>query len=51
MAKRPVFTTSNTPPYFIEIKTEFTYAPGFSIVQKQKSIEKQKSFLKPATTK
>ena len=52
MAKRPVFTTSNTPPYFIEIETEFTYAPGFSIVQKQKSIESlHEQFLKKHNNK
>lgn len=39
MAKRPVFTTIDTPPYFIDIETEFVFSPGFSAVQKQKCID------------
>lgn len=39
MAKRPVFIAIDTPPYFSDVKTDFVYAPGFSVVQKQKCIE------------
>lgn len=47
MAKRPVFTISDTPPYFFEVETEFTFSPGFSIVQKQKCIDSlHEQFLK-----
>lgn len=38
MAKRPIFTTIPTPPYYAEIETEFVFSPGFSVSQKQKCI-------------
>ena len=39
MAKRPAFLISEDKPYFKEINTQFTYFNGFSIQQKQKSID------------
>lgn len=39
MARRPTFLISDDKPYFKEINTQFTYFNGFSIQQKQKSIE------------
>lgn len=47
MAKRPIFTTSDTKPYFFEKNIEFIYYSGFSTVQKQKSIKSlHEAFLK-----
>jgi len=47
MAKRPVFIAIDTQPYFCEVEIEFVYAPGFSVVQKQKCIENlHEQFLK-----
>ncbi|MDO7789120.1 DarT1-associated NADAR antitoxin family protein [Desulforamulus aquiferis] len=39
MANRPVFTISDTPPYYVEKIIEFKYYSGFAEVQKRKSIE------------
>ena len=39
MARRPAFLISEDKPYFKEINTQFTYFNGFSIQQKQKSID------------
>ena len=39
MAERPVFSVSTQRPYYREEKVQFQYAPGFSIVQKQKNIQ------------
>lgn len=39
MAKRPVFIASNATPYFMEKNIEFEFYSGFSLQQKQKSIE------------
>ena len=39
MAKRPVFTTIDTPPYYSDIETEFVFYPGFSVVQKQRCVD------------
>lgn len=38
MAKRPVFTTINTSPFYSENMVDFTFHSGFSEVQKRKSI-------------
>ncbi|WP_237189315.1 DarT1-associated NADAR antitoxin family protein [Rothia nasimurium] len=38
MAKRPVFSTLKTPPFYTETSVDFDYHPGFSASQKQKSI-------------
>ena len=38
MAVRPVFCVNNGPPYVNIVDTEFTFYSGFSITQKQKSI-------------
>ncbi|MDH4658674.1 hypothetical protein J7S19_08665 [Corynebacterium pyruviciproducens] len=38
MANRPVFTVGTTAPFVSEVGTEFTFHPGFSIQQKQRSI-------------
>ena len=39
MARRPTFLISEEKPYFKEINMQFTYFNGFSIQQKQKSVE------------
>lgn len=46
MARRPTFLISDDKPYFKEINTQFTYFNGFSIQQKQKSIESLHSAIK-----
>ena len=46
MARRPVFTPLGTRPYVHEIDVEFTFHPGFSLKQKQRSIDSlHRSFL------
>jgi type I restriction enzyme M protein len=39
MARRPTFLISEDKPYFKEVNMQFTYFNGFSIQQKQKSVE------------
>ena len=39
MARRPVSTPLGTRPYVHEVGTEFTFHPGFSLKQKQRSID------------
>lgn len=39
MAKRPIFCCFDKKPYFIEKNTEFKFYPGFSVEQKQRSIQ------------
>lgn len=38
MAKRPVFLSTDRPPYFREYPVEFTFYSGFAASQKQKSV-------------
>ncbi len=39
MAERPVFTTTDQSPYYAQIDTQFRYFSGFSVTQKQRSVE------------
>ena len=46
MARRPVFTPLGTRPYVREVNTEFVFHPGFSLKQKQRSVDSlHRSFL------
>lgn len=46
MAKRPVFLSTDRPPYFREEPVEFTFYSGFAVSQKQKSVKSlHKAFL------
>ena len=38
MATRPVFHTSDVPPYYESVMTDFEFCPGFSLKQKRGSI-------------
>ena len=39
MAKRPVFITNVSAPYFITFEAEFAWAGGFALSQKRKNID------------